>query len=292
MTRAHIASDLHADMLHNGYKPNVPDCDVVIIAGDAHPPLSLALPWMRKAYPDHPVIYVPGNHCYYSDASRPETKTTYEREREIAPRIAEQHDITLLDNSGCIIDGTRILGSTMWTGFDCRPSYMSFDDAVRGAMRMNDYRLIKTGAGRGKDRLKPRDTIEAHKTAVRWLTSQLLIPHDGETVIVTDHAPSAKSLIGRGEVSYDLDWCYASSLEWMMNGEFLRPDGTPMATPDLWIHGHIHSNRDYTIGKTRVICNPRGYPKYFMPNAPRENPDFDPDLVIDVGRDLMPSWRM
>jgi hypothetical protein len=29
-----------------------------------------------------------------------------------------------------------------------------------------------------------------------------------------------------------------------------------------------------------------------MPNAPRENPDFDPNLVIEVGRDLTPTWSL
>jgi len=28
----------------------------------------------------------------------------------------------------------------------------------------------------------------------------------------------------------------------------------------LWLHGHTHSPRDYVIGTTRVVCNPRGYP--------------------------------
>lgn len=31
--------------------------------------------------------------------------------------------------------------------------------------------------------------------------------------------------------------------------------------PALWIHGHTHDSADYTIGETRVICNPFGYPK-------------------------------
>ena len=28
----------------------------------------------------------------------------------------------------------------------------------------------------------------------------------------------------------------------------------------LWVHGHIHYCCDYTLGKTRVLANPRGYP--------------------------------
>ena len=29
-----------------------------------------------------------------------------------------------------------------------------------------------------------------------------------------------------------------------------------------WVHGHVHDDFDYTIGETRVACNPRGYAKY------------------------------
>ena len=66
-------------------------------------------------------------------------------------------------------------------------------------------------------------------------------------------------------------------------------DQTGPDAPTLWIHGHIHKNQDYTIGGTRVVCNPRGYPMSFHPNAPRENPDFDPQLVIEVGYDCTPK---
>jgi hypothetical protein len=81
----------------------------------------------------------------------------------------------------------------------------------------------------------------------------------------------------------ELDWCYASNLDHLMQG--------PNA-PSLWIHGHIHRNQDYVVGSTRVIANPRGYPTRFVPNAPRENPDFDPRLVVEVGVDLTPGMRI
>jgi Icc-related predicted phosphoesterase len=43
----------------------------------------------------------------------------------------------------------------------------------------------------------------------------------------------------------------------------------------LWIHGHIHSYCDYTLGKTRVLANPRGYP-----TEPRTG--FNPGLIAEV----------
>ena len=39
--------------------------------------------------------------------------------------------------------------------------------------------------------------------------------------------------------------------------------------PTLWIHGHVHDSFEYTIGRTTVTCNPRGYLGY------GENPRFD-----------------
>ena len=43
----------------------------------------------------------------------------------------------------------------------------------------------------------------------------------------------------------------------------------------LWVHGHTHYWVDYSIGNTRVMCNPRGY-------AGEDVRGFDPNLVIDV----------
>jgi hypothetical protein len=52
-------------------------------------------------------------------------------------------------------------------------------------------------------------------------------------------------------------------------------------------NGHVHDSFDYTVGKCRVIANPRGYPRNrFYAEVPEqivwENPAFDPALVIEV----------
>ncbi|HEX7883576.1 MAG TPA: hypothetical protein VF499_12660 [Afipia sp.] len=179
----------------------------------------------------------------------------------------------------------RLVGSTLWSDFSARPAYMSFDAAVRDAARgMNDYRLIKVEPGRSRDVLRPRDTINAHKRSRAFIERLLGEPTDcSETVVISHHAPSYRSLMSRGLAFSDLDYCYASNLEALMHG--------PHA-PSVWIHGHIHASRDYRIGDTRVIANPRGYPATFRPNAPRENPDFDPRLVVEVGPGLTPGMRI
>ncbi|MEH2512250.1 putative phosphodiesterase [Nitrobacteraceae bacterium AZCC 1564] len=279
-----MQSDLHHDIAHNAYvPPSDVECDVIVVAGDAMAPATLALPWLRKAYGgDKPMIYIPGNHDFYSDHRHPDTKTTWEWQREHAPRLAAEHDIIFLDDATVEIDGVRFIGSTLWTDFSARPAYITFDDAVREATRgMNDYKLIKIGAGRSKDMLRPRDTIAAHKVSRAFIERTLAEPTEcAETVVITHHTPSYRSLLGSGMRFADLDWCYASNLESMMCGD---------SAPALWIHGHIHKNQDYTIGNTRIVANPRGYPMGFRPNAPRENEDFNPRLVVEVGPDLTPK---
>ncbi len=62
----------------------------------------------------------------------------------------------------------------------------------------------------------------------------------------------------------DLTWCYALDLT-----DLIRERG-----PDLWIHGHVHHAVNYWVGRTRVVCNPRGHPD--------ERTGFVPDLTITL----------
>jgi 3',5'-cyclic AMP phosphodiesterase CpdA len=203
MQRALVVSDPHVDIEGNDWKPSWRhlDFDMLLITGDVRAPGHKAIEWIADVCPDRPAYYTPGNHDFYShfDKHDPSLKTTYQREREAMRRRAEQLSVTLLDNDSAILaDGTtRLLGSTMWTDFMLRPGYQSFPEAVRTASKaMNDYRNIKIGEGRSRDNFQPKDSIAAHKEARKWLQEQLAIPHDdGDTVVMTHHAPHPMSLL-------------------------------------------------------------------------------------------------
>lgn len=276
--RINLVSDLHVDISQNGgFTPPAVDADITVVAGDAMAPGVLALQKIRDLYPDRcrPLIYVAGNHDFYShhDPQRPELNTTFEQQKFAMPSIAESLGIVLLDDSVTVINGVRFVGATLWTDFSARPAYMPFDQAVReaaSARGKNDYRFIKMSEGRSKGKLRPRDTINAHKVSRAFIERTLAKPHGGDTVVITHHAPSYRSLKSGGLNFEDFDWCYASNLEHLMHGE---------NAPTIWIHGHIHANRDYSVGNTRIVTNPRGYA---LRAGERENPDFDPTFVVNL----------
>jgi Icc-related predicted phosphoesterase len=98
----------------------------------------------------------------------------------------------------------------------------------------------------------------------KFIAEALQVPHAGPTVVVTHHAPHPQSLHPQHQDDL-LSAAYVSDL-----GELIE-----RGRPELWVHGHVHANCDYTVGSTRIVCNPHGYV--------RENSNFDPALVIEVG---------
>lgn len=247
-----ILSDLHLE-LEPWTPPEDVAADVLVLAGDIHRG-ERALQWMKRfrdALPGN-IVYVAGNHEYY---------------REILPRAlrelraARLPGLHFLENSSTVIAGVRFLGATLWT--DCR---ILGDKAATllHAQRMNDYRAIRTSSS---TELSPADTCKWHEVSRSWLARNLDERFDGPTVVVTHHAPSLSSI----PTEYKEDpgsGFFASNLENLLDGR-----------ASLWIHGHTHASSDYPHGGTRVLANPAGY---LHPSGARENPDFNPRLVVEL----------
>lgn len=281
MTKIWFTSDLHQEFLRDpeaGKHPatrfdlaaNCPsDIDVAIIAGDLDVSLERSLNRIADELPGISVIYVPGNHDFYT--SENDQFTLQEMKRRGA-ELAEYLGITLLQNSSVVVGETRIIGSTLWTDFESVGTgfLRSKTAEAEGRFGMSDYRAIKresTATPGKRKRLRPQDTIAEHKAARAYIEAELQRPHDGETVVVTHHAPHPLSL----DTTHDrLHYCYASNLQSLLEEPY---------APDLWLHGHIHQTRDYQVGRTRILANPRGYS--FDPSE--EHNGFQADLVIELG---------
>jgi Icc-related predicted phosphoesterase len=127
---------------------------------------------------------------------------------------------------------------------------------------MTDYRKIHVNPIYRK--LRSIDTAGIHYRSRRWLGEQLEQRRGAKIVVVTHHAPSLRS-IPRSFGDDLLSAAYASHMD-----GFVERSGAC-----LWIHGHVHEHKDYTIGNTRVLCNPRGYPGEF-------GTGFSPDFTVTV----------
>jgi len=273
--KLHILSDLHFEFQKWPMRidVNAIDADVTILAGD----IGIGLQGIQWAL-DHirrPVIYVMGNHEYYGQ--RPMAKTLEKAKQ----KCAGTH-VRLLDSTSTVIDGVRFLGTTLWTDFALFGLEQRDAMMVHAQTTMTDYaviygmrrgRVIEPGvsARRQGDRITPRAILSLHEEGRQFLEEQLAITKDVDgnawkaTVVVSHHAPSARSLLDRSAQSPD-DAAYVSNLEPLIQ------------TADLWVHGHTHVVSDYPVGATRVVSNPRGY----ADNGPEAVEGFDPYRVIEI----------
>jgi calcineurin-like phosphoesterase family protein len=260
-----VLSDLHIEFeAVVADEEAVARADVIVLAGDVHTK-NRSVEWARTFVndPAKPVILVAGNHEFYGGH--------FDRTLDKLRGSALGTNIHFMEDERLVLGNVRFLGCTLWTDFRLYGEDASAAVRMREAQNgMTDFRVIRaTPTYRA---LYPADTVRRHERSRAWLANALSEPFDGKTVVVTHHAPSARSV----PVKYEGDSltpAYASNLEHLMGPGV-----------SLWIHGHTHSSFDYIVpagnaanGRgTRVLCNPRGYSPMDL------NPDFNPGLLIDV----------
>lgn len=273
-----VFSDIHLEILETrpSYRPSPrrdlvirPDADVAVIAGDLHHVREAVGAARALVGPDLPIVQVLGNHEHYGLDLELSAGIASMRQ-DAARACAAGNEIHVLENEAIVIERrgerVRFIGATLWTDFAL------FGDAVSGAedaqRGMNDFVQIRSNrASHGV--IWPSDIAGIHAKSRAFIESELSMPFDGPTVVVTHHAPSIRS-IHQSYRNNPLTVAFASNCDDLLE-----------LGVDLWVHGHVHHSVDYRLGCTRVICNPRGYE--FAGRI--ENASFDPGLVISVGYD-------
>jgi len=232
------------------------DADLIVLAGDINTG-TRGVEWAMVESLAHnkPIAYVMGNHEYYKHA--------YPRLLDKVRAMTEGTNVHVLNNEELLIDGVRILGTTLWTDYKLLGEDKRMLAMMTTGDGINDYRKIRVSPKFRK--LDPVDTLMWHDMSRIWLESMLENKFDGKTVVITHMAPSIRSHDSNYPID-ELSCAYVSDLEHLMDGD----------KASLWIHGHIHVCNDYSINGTRVICNPRGYYGHELVE------EFDPLMVVEV----------
>ncbi|MCK6429890.1 MAG: metallophosphoesterase [Burkholderiaceae bacterium] len=246
-----ILSDLHLTVAPMEVPRTA--ADVAVLAGDIARPRQ-AIEW-ALGFPQ-PVVYVPGNHEYYGGAL-----SAVAAELRALARGTHVH---VLDEDALELGGVRFVGATLWTDFLLFDDPRACEEASAAATRLiADFKRIAVEAG---EPFTPEHSRLLCRRAAGWL-SQQLAKRVRPTVVVTHHAPSARSVEPKYAGS-PLNAAFVSNLDALVE----------RSGADLWIHGHTHYPVDYAIGATRVFSNPRGYARDGMP----ENARFDPYCVVEI----------
>jgi Icc-related predicted phosphoesterase len=289
-----VASDLHLEF--NGITfYNIEGADVLVLAGDicvAHHFVD-GKPTYRQLYSkeyreffDHVckefphVIYIMGNHEHYSG--------DFAKTHNILREHLDYSNLHILNKQIFELEDVTFICSTLWTDMNNEDPLTLLH--TQGAMNdfrevMNSNRMVtrkvplyqenplwthdgKNGGFYSKDekganiligykdkeepaRFTPEDSVMEHKKAKSFI--DIVARDKNKVVVVSHHAPSSQSI------------AYYYSHDRLMNGAFRSElDEFIEQRPQikLWIHGHTHTNFDYMIGETRVVCNPRGYDGY------------------------------
>ena len=208
------------------------------------------------------VVYIMGNHEHYHG--------DYAKTADILRDFcADYANIHFLDNESVVIGDFTFVGGTLWTDMN-REDAMTLH-AIRDMM--NDFRIVDNSNRQVSyrapsmdennpdgwvmktrtARLSPDDVVIEHKDMLNYV-HQVIQNAPGKPVVVCGHhAPSKMSTHPRYKDETLMNGGYSSDLsEFILDHPEIK----------LWTHGHTHEQFDYSIGGTRIVCNPRGYINY------------------------------
>lgn len=272
-----VCSDLHREfgIREDLYEKMIStEADVLVLAGDISNSRNITDSLLRiQEDSNKPIIFVPGNHEYYHS-----TRKTLDKELLSIKHLNDKIHV-LIEDEFCI-DDVVFIGSTGWWDGS------NGEVGLTVKQGLNDFLLIYDLMDE-----ENLDGIAWGREAAIYLS--LRMHHyrcnfpDKKLCIVTHHYPHPRSLSPQYNNS-PLNVCFGNRWEWMIE----------RYQPEYWIHGHTHDGFDYIVSendhnklydelrKTRIICNPQGYPEKIMVGGEiinsTENRKFDPTKVIEL----------
>ena len=248
-----IASDLHLEFYKRHTPPPdvfvpVPDRDVLVLVGDIGVDMQ-AWHFVKEELAISPVLYVPGNHEYYTNLPRASVDANWSL-------AASRHtDLHYLVADGVTIDGVRFWGAPWYSNLWGTTDPWDLATVHNG---IADFWEPYNGGGEW--------TLSRHINLHRVQTD-LLAAQAGQVDVVVTHWPPTKEAIHPKFEGDSLNPYFINDRESLVS----------QVGAQLWISGHTHEAYDYKVGATRCIGNPSGYA-----GEPRESRLFQPDRVVEL----------
>ena len=224
--RINYFSDIHLEF-GDLQKPEN-DADLIIAAGDIGV-FTQGVDWLKSL--NKKVIYVAGNHEFYSD----EYKHTLKNIRQ----ECQGSHVSFLENEELIFQGVRFLGCTLWADLFTEGD----EKAIALGKTLNDFRKITYKEFAFNQKIFSKFYVRSRQ----WLETKLAEPFEGKTVVITHHAPTEWSWNDSPNALKKLAYCND------MKELFHEYEIT------VWFYGHIHSMGDYRIAGAKILSNPCGY---------------------------------
>ena len=203
------------------------------------------------------VIYIMGNHEFYNGKFY--AGIDYMREE-----CAKYPNVYMLEQDMKIINDVVFVGGTLWTNMNKRDPLTMH--AIEGMM--NDFRIIRNDA-RNYACMSALDVAIRHDKTLGYIKLIVEEHRDKTCVVVGHHSPSFQSVHPTYAHETLMNGGYHSDLsEFIMDHPQIK----------LWTHGHTHHPFDYTIGETRIVCNPRGYEN----DGYSEDTGWDPTKILEI----------
>jgi predicted phosphodiesterase len=234
-----IISDIHLEV--NDQLPSLqkhPDAQSLALLGDiGHPFTQKYKNFIAECALkfDH-VLIIAGNHEYYSSEH-----TLYEIQVEIGRICAALGNCTFLSNSLILLEGVRILGTTLW-------SHIPVQKQARACSANSDYLYIRATPEHG--RLTPSATNKWHSDAVKFVETALADRCNTQPLVVLSHfAPLDIDDVHPAKYhGSSMRCCYATDLSALFRSPLIA-----------WAYGHTHHPLDITYNGVHVLSNPHGY---------------------------------
>lgn len=230
--RLQLISDLHTEFRKGKevqtlqHLPIEKGLDFLVVAGDLCVPgyqgslLVDALFASLSEMARH-VLYVTGNHEYYRGSK---AWTEY----KLKEGMARYPNIHWLDNSELTLDGVHFYGGTMWYPVGDGLNHM-YAKQMADAFEIENFMWAEL-----ENALFTANLYKCVKPG---------------TIVVSHHMPSP--------LTTPLEFIRST-----LNRFFVSDQSYAMETlePKLWLFGHTHTPCDIVFKKTRMVCNPLGYP--------------------------------